>query len=104
MQVSEQLIAAKAMIDKPEKWVQGVYGRIDGATGKYCRLCSWAALIEAGNRTAISEQTFIAANKLGNVSLIGFNDTDGRTHAEVMIAFDNAIKLAQSRELSALQR
>ena len=85
MTVKEQLIAAKALIDKPEKWCQG--NAID-AQGRIC--ASQALRTITGGGLADAEYEALADAMAGPGSLVcAWNDT--HTHAEVIAAFDRAI-------------
>lgn len=108
MKESERLIAAKALIDSPEKWAQGSSAKDAqgfivalhspdavsfcslGAVGK---LCSGSGYLD--------DETYEASRKYlrdacGTRLVTSYNDAPNRTHAEVMQMFDKAIQLAQS--------
>lgn len=81
MNHAEQLREARNLIDKPEKWSGAKYndhGRItaEQALSEACAINCWSYL-----ERAMGED------------IVQFNDT--HTHAEVLAAFDRAIKLAE---------
>lgn len=81
---------SRRRVDAPEKWCQ-FCAQGNGAS------CTWNAIFEAtqGNEPlrAFTLTLFSKVNKVRNVVL--FNDSYGRTHAEVLQAFDNTIAYAQ---------
>jgi hypothetical protein len=78
----EILEAAKARIDTPEKWCQGILS-LDG------RRCAMAAF-EGWETGTVPLYDLLAKDaSYGTPSLVEFNDT--HTHAEVMALFDRAI-------------
>ena len=96
MTTKEVLIAAKALIDTPEKWCKGSYQTIDG---RYCAVGAadtasppvlavreevYDALVDTMPRWYISRR-YIASS---------FNDARKTTHADVMAWFDRAIAKA----------
>lgn len=102
---------ARALIDKPEKWAQGAYGRdqygrkIGGSTRRAVCFCAIGALNSSGGGRA-AKDALARALPVGacvpygrsEASVIEWNDAPGRTHAEVMDAFDRAIALAEQEE------
>ena len=106
--IKDRLRAARALIDKPEKWTQGSMGRDDagrdasqsgrpvvarcasGAIGEDCgsRGAEWKA-VSGQLRKSINRHRF--RRGLRNLALTTWNDHPARTHAEVMQAFDRAI-------------
>lgn len=102
MTVAETLRKARALIDTPEKWCQGVYCKGDA-------LCSLGAIYAAGggDRKDIPEdgdphfsyeserayRTLSAA--ISPKWVAPWNDAPERTHADVMALFDKAIALAE---------
>lgn len=112
MKTSEILIAAKALIDQPEKWTQHHAARnADGEqssfnpatkefTGAVC-YCSWGALYAVEK---LMPATYSDAwNTLCDSAIapISFNDAHGRKHSEVMAMYDKAIRLAEFKETTA---
>lgn len=99
--VRENLIAAKALIDTPEKWGKGAF--ISGSSG--C-LCVLGALGVAARSDAYA-WNYQDANALLSVlpfkassetSLAKFNDDPRTTHADVMALFDRAIAASTKEE------
>ncbi len=102
MKVSEQLKAAKALIDAPEKWIQGA-SAID-ANENHCSaqdveavcFCSIGAIARI---TGVSSR-FLPVRAYLKISMgdfiSHFNDT--HSHIEVMAMFDKAISLAEGDE------
>ena len=91
--VADVLRRARALIDSPEKWCKGALYR-DGAR------CVWGALdgIRTGEptpfRKAEAGATYIT-RAIGGRNIASWNNAPERTHAEVLAAFDRAIKLAE---------
>jgi hypothetical protein len=103
MKASQLLIQAKALIADPEHWTQGVYARVskdgEGVSSNIPEatcFCSLGAL----HRLTKDPSTFKSygtakrylSKAMGHQSVGGFNDT--HPHAEVMMAWDDAIALA----------
>jgi hypothetical protein len=86
----EVLQAARALIDTPDKWTQGTYDDGEG------RRCIVAALDAARNRIPERCAQGTLRATVGGEPLSQWNDAPGRTHAEVMAAFDRAIEAASS--------
>lgn len=88
--VRENLIAARALIDTPEKWGKGDYqprpgcfcsiGAIDAACG---RMSENAEAIDA-LRAALPE-------RFERDGVVAFNDDDSTEHTDIMALFDRAI-------------
>lgn len=82
------LIAARAKIERPEDWCQCHYVSLDGA------MCMIGALesVVRESTTDYSESKKALANACKpSDGPLTFNDECGRTHAEVLAAFDRAI-------------
>jgi hypothetical protein len=82
------LIAARQLIDTPEKWAQGDEALLQGRT------CAGLAINRTGGyalpQTADAYQAVKRAARCTGVNgLVRFNDT--HSHAEVLAAFDKAI-------------
>ncbi len=106
MNTKEILIAAKALIDTPDKWSQDNF--VDEKDGKVCYCMAGAVLTAQGaekgaladsfNNDFWANNALIALSKSlpGPASLDSripfFNDCEETTHKEVMQAFDHAIK------------
>lgn len=99
MKLHDDLIAARALIDVPQKWVKGV----DFGHG---RLCAMGAVGRATNqpmggfRWSDCENALIKAlpsKTRGHAghSVVVFNDAPKTTHADIMALFDAAIKAAE---------
>lgn len=81
--VKEQLIRGKAWLES-HKWVQGEAGDL--------RTCACAlGALEAGSEDGYSSETFELVSDLAGGSIFRFNDTPGRTKAEVLDLYDRAI-------------
>lgn len=100
MTVKEVLIAAKASIDKPQKWCKHDY-----QIGN--RMCAVGAVRSAqygdpqrapGSRSAAHRALKKLAEAVHGRSVWQFNDSSKTRHADVMAAFDRAI--ASSEEPS----
>lgn len=94
MTLKNDLIAAKALIDTPEKWGKGSF---DLGRGCYCAL---GALGVAQNGrpwgfTDLAAQHLIKSLPKGWASVACFNDDFHTTHADVMALFDRAIEAAE---------
>ncbi|MCA9340279.1 MAG: hypothetical protein KDA17_05175 [Candidatus Saccharibacteria bacterium] len=98
MKPSEVLLAAKGLIDAPEKWGKGSYHTVDDGD-KYCSI---GAIAMAYGGSACQPKLLGLIPAYGylsraiegnNVQL--WNDADDRSWEEVMAAFDKAIALAQ---------
>lgn len=93
--VTKFLLETKNLIDTPEKWIQD---QASNGKGGYC-------IIGAMNQIQVDVETLTGPGRLSQrnkasdilrqvvgPSIIDFNDTKGRTHDEVMAAFDIAIE------------
>jgi hypothetical protein len=93
MSVKQNLIAAKLLIDTPEKWGQGEYAQ-DGC------FCAIGALAEAMNIDPVSAKLsmtreFKTLRDSVPEPFYGvwrFNDDEATTHADIMALFDRAIE------------
>jgi hypothetical protein len=101
MNTKEMLIKARARIEKPEQWIQdhmalNVMGFFEEDPQLAVCHCMLGAI------KAVTPQSYSYSplyNALSNVttakyniaSIVEFNDTPGRTHAEVLEVFDIAI-------------
>lgn len=118
--VIELLQQARALIDTPDKWIQdhfamtaeGDAGSFDkSVTDKACKFCMIGAMNQVGVHSVEAwDADRIAAQMEGERLLsqavtrdgsrrggvMRWNDTEGRTHSEVMDAFDLAIAFAES--------
>lgn len=106
MKISEQLKAAKSLIDEPHKWTQGVPARniynknVPFDSENACRFCSVGAIWRLN--TTMKELTRYNSSPLTSYlnfvswkeGIAAFNDNNN--HAEVMKVWDKAIELAES--------
>jgi hypothetical protein len=102
MNIKEILIAARAKIERPENWTQGVFARDSqgrDVTAKDKTSVCWCALGAVIATNISYEDEELATNYLrieldayGN-SITKFNDTS--THAEVLAMFDRAISVSE---------
>ena len=97
--VRENLIAAKALIDTPEKWGKGAMSRA-GA------LCSVGALGVASCGGPFGwryEDLYELQKALPKAwrwnQVASFNDDDETTHADIMALFDRAIAASSNEEI-----
>lgn len=99
MSAADQLRAAKALIDTPEKWTRGEYARdmfgsgVDCLSGEAVCFCTLGALgaVGAANCDPIIRKA-LEPVFAGSVSM--FNDSRTTTHADIMALFDRAIAAA----------
>jgi hypothetical protein len=96
MTLVDDLKAAKALIDTPEKWAKGAWLHDDGT-----RCAEGACIATTGGRTwsplfdnliAQLPPEWIAT---GN-PIVRFNDDDATTRADVLALFDRAIAAAEA--------
>ena len=81
------LRGARGLIENPEGWTKHAYARKE--TGKWARVwdkkaacfCTVGAILRSGGFHPFFEDAYLAL----------WNDAPGRTHAEVLSAFDEAI-------------
>ena len=100
--VRENLIAAKALIDTPEKWLKGKLS--DREERCFCAYGAVASVTnyEAGEDIAMVEALrralphAFAPNPRGILDIAQFNDLPTTTHADVMAWFDRAIAASPS--------
>ena len=88
--VRDVLVAARKLIEKPEQWVGG------GEQYDFSRKCAGIALDSGNGNVGGTYADWSAACNLfrkviGADDIIPWNDTPGRTHAEVLSMFDKAI-------------
>jgi hypothetical protein len=86
--IAECLRAAREIIKTPERWWNGIGHEAVG------RDCAWTALLRVKAPTMAHS---IFSTVIGDPSIQSWNDTPGRTHAEVLAAFDKAIQLAEAQ-------
>jgi len=99
---------ARALLEKPEHWTQGMMARgksgrriFYGSRSAVC-WCADGAIWRAANGSLISRKGWVANAAEQYLSaatgrrVSAFNDAPERTHAEVLAAFDRAIALAEA--------
>lgn len=114
MTPAEQLRAAKALIDTPERWTKGknargVHGGVTDPTGKdaVCR-CSNGAIVCSTQRwnSSLGRKLDAAVPKAFSgyaengfaARFVQYNDHPDTTHADIMKLFDDAIALAEAAQ------
>lgn len=90
MSLKDDLIAAKALIDTPEKWRKGSFGW----AGCYC--AAGALRLVLGQNFEVSEAwgALWGALPPGERGVVSFNDDPSTTHADIMALFNRAIEAA----------
>jgi hypothetical protein len=108
MRAVDILKAAKEKIATPDKWTQGAYAKdangyaVVETSNKAACFCSLGAIYAANPRKEGTPNwdAQLAARDLASVvgkqSIVNWNDEEGRTHEEVLAAFDKAIERASS--------
>lgn len=89
----EDLIAAKALIDTPEKWGKGEF---EPRPGCYCAVGAiWK--VTDGEGTRYVAPVFALWKVLPGdwTNAAGYNDDPETTHADIMALFDRAIATAE---------
>lgn len=89
--VKENLIAAKALIDTPEKWGKEAYSPKPGC---FCALGAIAAVHESDPEQYIfvEDRALCAALGVARTAQVAeFNDDPATTHADIMALFQRAI-------------
>jgi hypothetical protein len=98
MSLKEDLIAARALIDTPEKWTKGSWLRRDGtmcAEGACRRTGKAASPLRPHDRIIALFAALEPGLPAGcDGSIARYNDDPATTHADVMSLFDRAIELA----------
>lgn len=102
-ELADDLRAAKALIDTPEKWLQHDWG--GPKDGGYCSLgaIGTATHADAGNPRydaaklalsfAITRDPLTPLKSAFDI-IVRYNDARATTHADIMAAFDRAIEAA----------
>ena len=99
-QLADDLRAAKALIDTPEKWTKGI-----GRPGCYCAMYAVGAAIEqrhGGVRWGVCDTALrkaLPARRRATVDshpVVAFNDDPSTTHADIMALFSRAIATAEA--------
>jgi len=101
MSLKSDLVAAKALIDTPEKWCQGTYSIDDrsycvlGASRKAVGLEAWTFNFNQPRYLAVYgvlQAVLPRGPYRGDVA--AFNDAKRRKHSDIMALFDRAIVAA----------
>lgn len=101
MSVRDDLIAARALIDKPEKWAHESTAR--AKEGGNC-LCAVDAMTEVNGATFIKMHrvmtrclpaNFLADDDSELDPIAQFNDAPSTTHADIMALFSRAINASE---------
>ncbi len=101
MTLTDDLIAARGLIDTPEKWGKG-----DGAftSPPAPLLCAVGACAEArrrANRPFFFELTRALIEHVPEgMSVFAYNDAPSTTHADVLALFDRAISASRTKDAS----
>ena len=90
---SQVLRVARALIDSPDKWLQGDYCNISGD-----RFCAYGAIRNASGYESDDQPAVDYFKSATDGRGFLFNDNATTTHAMVMAAFDRAIALAEADE------
>lgn len=92
MSLKDDLIAAKAVIDTPEKWGKGL------TRNNPCSLeaCWYVASPRERVRRDDMREALRSVIPDGYEGVADFNDSPETTHADVMSMFDRAISAAES--------
>lgn len=98
MSLRDDLIAARALIDTPEKWAKG--NDISPENGRYCAAVACnqfasAQVMFQALRAAFTASHAPARHILGVCEIFEFNDDPATTHADIMALFDRAIAAAE---------
>lgn len=98
MSLANDLRAARALIDAPERWTKGVFC----LDGKYCALGAALAVSIPGLPIELALSDAVPASfhnygwHLRIVRIVRFNDAPATTHADIMALFDRAIAKAEA--------
>jgi hypothetical protein len=98
---ADLLRRARARIERPEHWCQGATTRFDGyLTTSYCMLGAIGSPRACGRGETWWDAVVTLEGVIGGglVAIGRWNDAHGRTHAEVLAAFDRAIEIAEGRK------
>lgn len=95
MNILEILVAARALIEKPENWANKDTWQSDG------HFCAYRAVEKAsGHRYSVQEMVLEVFREANGFDLTG-SWNDSHTHAEVLAAFDKAIEAKRAAVTSA---
>lgn len=93
--VRDNLIAARALIDTPEKWTKNAKARnaagrsVSPAGGSAVCWCGFGALVKVCGPREAENVAYAAFHGPGNIA--GLNDRPETTHSDIMALFDRAI-------------
>lgn len=96
MSIRNHLIAAKEMVNTPEKWRQD--GRFGFHTNRMCAMGACAS-VETDNANMASLMYSALRDAIPHGwgrDVPGFNDHPSTTHADIMALFDRAIASAEA--------
>lgn len=88
MSLVDDLKAAKALIDAPEKWRQD--GSFGFGTGCFCVLGAVATAAQEDDACGAARD-YLEREVPGMRSVVVYNDDPSTTHADIMALFDRAI-------------
>lgn len=87
--VKDNLIAARALIDTPEKWVKGSYMSSEGC---FCALGSIRAVVGDGDGDWTPEAKSLKDALPDDFTMVHtFNDDSSTAHKDILDLFDRAI-------------
>ncbi len=102
--VTEDLTAARALIDTPERWTQGSFSteKVDALGKKKMCYCALGAMVEVTvgriddmARFGAMKDVILRELPTNRGSVAGFNDSPYTIHQDVMDLFDRAIQATQ---------
>lgn len=107
MKPSEILKEAREIIGAPNRWTQGCFARamdgyeIDYTDARAECFCAQGAIyrLEPPLLAGIDAEEFLM--RAVGCKIPQFNDAPGRTHSEILAAFDKAIILAEQSEAAS---
>ena len=102
MTPTEQLQAVKDLIGTPDKWTQKAYARdlidervsVDDAEAVKFSLVGAVRKLQTGPEALSALQDAVSAALAPGYSIVAFNESEARTHAQVMSLLDAAIMRA----------
>lgn len=97
--VRDNLIAARALIDTPEKWHKGSIGKgaCLCAAGAVCKAVNWNYLTGDRLRRLPEMRALFDRLPTGFYDVPVFNDDPNTTHADIMTLFDRAIAALETK-------
>jgi hypothetical protein len=104
MALADDLRAAKALIDTPEKWAKGTYQSQSGCLCVLgaCRKVVFNGALDGDHPGYVGDANPLAfalgdALPRGRFSVSDYNDDPATTHADIMALFDRAIAAAEAQ-------